>query len=43
MADARPFHWEFTPEAVTREVFRIEGGRALSGTVQISGDRMTLR
>ena len=37
MADARPFHWEFHPEPVVREVFRIEGGRALSGTVAISG------
>jgi UDP-N-acetylglucosamine 1-carboxyvinyltransferase len=37
MADARPFHWEFVPEPVTREVFRIEGGRPLSGTVPISG------
>jgi UDP-N-acetylglucosamine 1-carboxyvinyltransferase len=37
MADARPFHWEFTPEPVTREVFRIEGGRPLTGTVTISG------
>jgi UDP-N-acetylglucosamine 1-carboxyvinyltransferase len=37
MADARPFHWEFRPEPVAREIFRIEGGRPLSGTVQISG------
>ena len=37
MADARPFHWEFVPEAVPREVFRVEGGRPLSGTVAISG------
>ncbi len=37
MADARPFHWEFTPEPVAREVFRIEGGRPLHGTVAISG------
>src|SRR5256885_11787330 len=37
MADARPFHWEFTPEAVTREVFRIEGGVPLRGEVPISG------
>ena len=39
MADARPFHWEFTPEPVTREVFRIEGGRPLNGTVAISGSK----
>jgi UDP-N-acetylglucosamine 1-carboxyvinyltransferase len=37
MADARPFHWEFTPAPVTREVFRVEGGRPLAGTVRISG------
>ncbi len=37
MADARPFHWEYTPEPVAREVFRIEGGRPLEGTVRVSG------
>ena len=37
MADARPFHWEYVPERVTREVFRIEGGVPLHGNVQISG------
>jgi UDP-N-acetylglucosamine 1-carboxyvinyltransferase len=37
VADARPFHWEFTPEPVAREVYRIEGGRPLRGTVAISG------
>ncbi len=37
MADARPFHWEYTPTPVPREVFRVEGGRPLSGTVRISG------
>ena len=37
MADARPFHWEYTPEPVAREVFRVEGGRPLAGTVAISG------
>jgi len=37
MADARPFHWEYHPEPVAREVFRIEGGRPLNGTVPISG------
>jgi UDP-N-acetylglucosamine 1-carboxyvinyltransferase len=37
MADAKPFHWEYQPEPVTREVFRIEGGRPLSGSVPISG------
>jgi UDP-N-acetylglucosamine 1-carboxyvinyltransferase len=39
MADARPFHWEFTPEPVTREVFRIEGGVPLHGAVPISGSK----
>jgi len=37
VADARPFHWEFHPEPVTRELFRVQGGSALSGTVPISG------
>jgi UDP-N-acetylglucosamine 1-carboxyvinyltransferase len=39
VADARPFHWEFTPDPVPREVFRIEGGRPLEGTVAISGSK----
>ena len=37
MADARLFQWEYRPEPVAREVFRIEGGRPLSGSVHISG------
>jgi UDP-N-acetylglucosamine 1-carboxyvinyltransferase len=37
MADAKPFHWEFVPEPVAREVFRVDGGTALNGTVPISG------
>ena len=37
MADARPFHWEYKPAPVTPEVFRVVGGRPLSGTVRISG------
>jgi UDP-N-acetylglucosamine 1-carboxyvinyltransferase len=37
MADARPFHWEYTPDPVTQELFRVEGGRPLSGMVRISG------
>ncbi len=36
MAD-RPFHWEFKPGPVTREVLRIEGGHRLEGSVAISG------
>jgi UDP-N-acetylglucosamine 1-carboxyvinyltransferase len=39
MADAKPFHWEFVPDPVAREVFRVEGGRALSGSVPISGSK----
>src|SRR5262245_52618315 len=35
VADAKPFHWEARPEPVAQEVFRIEGGRPLSGTVPI--------
>jgi len=37
MADAKPFHWEFKPEPVSQEILRIEGGRRLEGSVQISG------
>jgi UDP-N-acetylglucosamine 1-carboxyvinyltransferase len=37
VADARPFHWEFHPEPVTRELFRVQGGAALNGSVRISG------
>lgn len=37
MADARPFRWEYTPPLVPREIFRVEGGRALRGSVAISG------
>lgn len=39
MADARPFHWEYTPEPVPRQAFRIEGGRPLAGRVRISGSK----
>jgi UDP-N-acetylglucosamine 1-carboxyvinyltransferase len=39
VADARPFHWEFTPGPVTREVFRVEGGRPLRGRVGVSGSK----
>lgn len=37
MADARPFHWEYRPEQPAPEVFRIEGGKPLTGTVRVSG------
>jgi UDP-N-acetylglucosamine 1-carboxyvinyltransferase len=39
LADARPFHWEFHPEPVAREIFRIQGGRPLSGRIRISGSK----
>jgi UDP-N-acetylglucosamine 1-carboxyvinyltransferase len=39
VADARPFHWEYTPEAVTRELYRIDGGVPLRGEVAISGSK----
>lgn len=39
MADARPFHWEYTPPAVPREALRIEGGQRLEGRVTISGSK----
>jgi UDP-N-acetylglucosamine 1-carboxyvinyltransferase len=39
MADAKPFNWEYTPEPVTREVFRIEGGVPLTGDVAVSGSK----
>jgi UDP-N-acetylglucosamine 1-carboxyvinyltransferase len=37
VADARPFHWEYRPEPVARERFRVEGGLPLHGSVPISG------
>jgi len=37
VADARPFHWEYRPEPVARETYRVEGGRPLHGSVPISG------
>ncbi|HEY3524446.1 MAG TPA: hypothetical protein VGK63_12160, partial [Candidatus Limnocylindrales bacterium] len=39
MADARPFQWEYRPEPVKRELFRIEGGQPLEGRVRISGSK----
>ncbi len=39
MADARPFHWEYTPEPITRESFRVEGGIPLSGSIRVSGSK----
>jgi len=37
VVDPRPFHWEYHPEPVARQIFRVDGGRPLSGTVPISG------
>ena len=37
MADARPFFWEFRPEQPAPEVFRVEGGTPLTGSVRVSG------
>jgi UDP-N-acetylglucosamine 1-carboxyvinyltransferase len=37
VADARPFLWEFRQPEIPREIFRIEGGRPLAGSVSISG------
>jgi UDP-N-acetylglucosamine 1-carboxyvinyltransferase len=37
MADSRPFHWEFTPQPVQREAFRVTGGAKLEGTIQVAG------
>jgi UDP-N-acetylglucosamine 1-carboxyvinyltransferase len=39
VADARPFHWEYSPPPVAREILRIEGGVPLRGTVQVSGSK----
>lgn len=39
VADARPFHWEFRPPEVPRELFRIEGGRPLIGSIRVSGSK----
>ena len=37
MADPRPFHWEYVPQPVQREAFRVTGGTALHGTVPVAG------
>jgi UDP-N-acetylglucosamine 1-carboxyvinyltransferase len=39
VADARPFHWEYEPAPIPREVFRVEGGRPLSGRIAVSGSK----
>jgi len=37
VADSRPFLWEYVPQAVQREAFRVTGGTALRGTVPVAG------
>ena len=37
MAEPRPFHWEYKPQPVMREAFRVTGGVALNGTVPVAG------
>src|SRR6185369_14708113 len=37
MADAKPFHWEYEPPEVPRERYLVTGGRALEGTISVSG------
>ena len=37
MADAKPFHWEYDPPEVPRERYIVTGGRALEGTIKVSG------
>lgn len=37
VADARLFHWEYQPDPVPHEVFRVQGGVPLHGDVAISG------
>src|ERR671926_195057 len=39
MSDARPFHWEFTPPPIEREIMRVVGGEPLRGSVPISGSK----
>jgi UDP-N-acetylglucosamine 1-carboxyvinyltransferase len=37
VSDPRPFHWEYVPQAVAREAFRVTGGVVLNGSVPIAG------
>ena len=37
MADARPFHWEYSAPNVPRERYLVTGGAALEGTIRVSG------
>ena len=37
MVDQRPFHWEYVPQPVPREIFRVTGGVALTGRVKVAG------
>jgi UDP-N-acetylglucosamine 1-carboxyvinyltransferase len=37
LADSRPFHWEYVPQPVGREAFRVIGGTPLHGTIAVAG------
>ncbi len=37
MADAKPFHWEYEPPEIPHERYLVTGGRALEGTISVSG------
>jgi len=37
LTDARPFHWEYVPQPVQQEAFRLTGGTALRGSVPVAG------
>ena len=37
VVDQRPFHWEYVPQPVPRELFRVTGGAVLRGSVPIAG------
>jgi UDP-N-acetylglucosamine 1-carboxyvinyltransferase len=37
VADPRPFHWEYVPQPVAREAFRVTGGVARRGAVHVAG------
>ncbi|MBI2763164.1 MAG: UDP-N-acetylglucosamine 1-carboxyvinyltransferase [Chloroflexi bacterium] len=37
MAEPRPFVWEYVPQPIPREAFRVTGGTALHGTVTVAG------
>ncbi len=37
VVDQRPFHWEYVPQPVAREAFRVTGGAVLRGRVAVAG------